>query len=431
MNPPLSPSDRLALIAVAGQFFVNGAMSASFIARAPQIRDRIRVTVDEFGALLTLAAVAGLLGSLLAGRIVDATTTRRVLQVGAVIMVLSLPLIGVARSPALWLCAMFAYLFVDTLVDIAMNLQGSWISARRHAPVMNRLHGLWSLGTLAGGLGAVAANAGGLSTFAHLALVAALMAVALVLVTRHLLTRDEDVHADATAAEPAATAPRRARLAPLVLLVLAGMFAVIAEATGGDWAAFRLTDDFGAAAAVGSLAFVAYTVGMTTMRFGGDWLQLRLGRRGLHRLSLALATAGFVLAALVPDPRAAVAGFALVGIGVATFMPKLYDDAARLPGRRGAGLGAMTAGIRIAHLVTPLVVGALAGTALGVGDAVAIFTLPAMVGLAIVTEWNERLLRRGTRAGAGEVADERGRAPSPVDPPRRSRPAAPEPRRPS
>ena len=180
----------------------------------------------------------------------------------------------------------------------------------------------------------------------------------------------------------------------MVLLVFAGMFAVVAEVTGGDWATFRLSDDFGATGAIASLAFVGYTVGMTVMRFGGDWLQLRLGRLGLHRLSIGLATAGFVLAALVPVEVLSLAGFGLVGLGVATFMPKLYDDAARLPGRRGAGLGAMTAGMRVAFLVTPVAVGAMAGTSLSVGEAIAIFTLPSMIGLAIVTEGSDRLLRR-------------------------------------
>ena len=149
----LSSRDRLALLAVAGQFFVNGAMTASFIARAPQIRDRLGVGVDEFGLLLTIASAFGLLGSLFAGRLIHAASTKGVLQAGAVVMVLSLLVIGAARSPAVWLIGMFTYVFVDVLVDISMNLQGSWISARRHAPVMNRLHGLWSLGTFAGGRG--------------------------------------------------------------------------------------------------------------------------------------------------------------------------------------------------------------------------------------------------------------------------------------
>ena len=174
MKPPsLSAHDRRALVAVAGQFFVNGAMTASFLARAPQIRDRIGVSVDEFGGLLTVAAVFGLLGSLVGGRVVHAASTRRILQAGAVAMILSLPVIGAARSPLVWLLAMFAYVFFDVLVDISMNLQGSWISARRHGPIMNRLHGLWSLGTFAGGLGAVAANAAGLTVFTHLGIVAA------------------------------------------------------------------------------------------------------------------------------------------------------------------------------------------------------------------------------------------------------------------
>lgn len=391
----LSVRDRRALAATAGQFFVNGAMTASFIARAPQIRDRIGVSVDRFGLMMTIAASLGVVASVVAGRIIHAASTRRVLLVGGIVMVLSLPVIGAARTPWVWLAGMLVYFAVDVLVDISMNLQGSWISARRHTPVMNRLHGLWSLGTLAGGLGAVAANAAALSPLTHLAIVATLMAVVLVFVTRNVLPADEVGHADVAPGEPSAIArTRRTPLTPIVLLVAAGMFAVVAEVTGGDWATFRLTDDFGAAGALASLAFVGYTVGMTAMRFGGDWLQLRLGRSGLHRLSLGLASAGFVLAALVPAAGASLAGFGLIGLGVATFMPKLYDDAARLPGRRGAGLGAMTAGMRIAFLVTPATVGAMAGTDLSVGQAIAIFTLPSMFGLAVVTEWSDRWLRR-------------------------------------
>src|SRR6195256_1067995 len=106
-RPDLSARDRRALLAVAGQFFVNGAMTASFIARAPQIRDRIGVEVDEFGLLLTVASMFGLLGSLVAGRLIHAVNTKRVLQAGAVVMVVSLLVIGAARSPAVWLIGMF------------------------------------------------------------------------------------------------------------------------------------------------------------------------------------------------------------------------------------------------------------------------------------------------------------------------------------
>ena len=178
------------------------------------------------------------------------------------------------------------------------------------------------------------------------------------------------------------------------------MFAVVIEMTGFDWSTFRLSDDFGATPAVASLAFAAGTFGMTAMRFGGDTLQMRLGRMTLHRISVGLAAIGLVAASLVPNEAVSIVGFLLLGLGVATFMPKIYDDAARLPGRRGAGLGAMTAGMRVAYLCTPVVVGGLAGTSLSVGDAIAIVTLPAIAGFAVVTEWNELLLRRRSRTSA-------------------------------
>lgn len=384
-------NDRRALAAVAGQFFVNGAMTASFVSRAPQIRNRLGVDIDQFGVLLTCAAVFGLVGSAFAGRIIHRGGTKQVLRTGAVVMVLTLPVMGFARTPWVWLVGMLFYAFLDVLVDISMNLQGSWISARRHMPVMNRLHGVWSLGTFVGGLGGVAANAAHMSPSTQLSIVAVLMAGALAFVTRSLLPDDSGAHED----EPAG--PRdtgRIRYAPVVLLMVGGMFAVLMEVTGGDWASFRMTDDFHAAAAIGSLAFVAFTIGMTSMRFAGDWLQHRFGHLVLHRMSVAIATVGFALATLVRIEAVPVVGFFLVGLGVATFMPKLYDDAARQPGRRGAALGAMTGGMRVAYLLTPIAVGGLAGTSLSVGAAIAIVTLPAAVGLAVVTESNSRLMRK-------------------------------------
>ena len=78
-------------------------------------------------------------------------------------MLVGLVIVGLASTPVVFLIGFSAILMADGVVDVAMNLQGSWLSARRHAPVMNRLHGLWSLGTVAGGLVAAQAAASGVS----------------------------------------------------------------------------------------------------------------------------------------------------------------------------------------------------------------------------------------------------------------------------
>lgn len=371
------------LIAVALQFFVNGALWASIAARLPEVRDRSGVTVAGLGIILTIGGAFGLIGSLLAGRIVEWLGTRRVLLVGNAGLVTAVTLVAWSTSPATLVVGLAIMSFADVLVDIAMNLQGSWISARRHTPVMNRLHGLWSLGTVAGGLGGAAAAAAGLALRAHVAVVVAVCLVLLVVVAGGLL-RVDDRHDDAS--EPASDLGRSgASLRPILMLALAGAFALVMEQTASDWAAFRLSDDFRAQAGLAGLAYVAFTGGMTLARFGGDSAQARLGRNGLHRVAVTLAATGLAVAALAPNRWLVLAGYMIAGIGIATFFPMIYDDAARLPGRRGAGLGAMTAGSRLAGFIAPSIVGSLAATTLSVGDAVAIVSLPCAAGFAVVT----------------------------------------------
>jgi hypothetical protein len=111
----------------------------------------------------------------------------------------------------------------------------------------------------------------------------------------------------------------------------------------------------------------------------------RFGGGRLLRASTVLAGAGLALATLVPSRSIVIVGFAAAGLGVATMIPKLYDDAAKMPGRAGSGLGALTAGVRAAALAVPVFVGVLAETALTIGAAIAIVALPAVAGFLVVT----------------------------------------------
>ena len=399
-------TDRRALRAVALQFFVNGAVIATFIPRLPEIRDRVGISVAVLGLLLTLAGACGLVSSAAVGPMVSRFGTRRVVIGGGVVLVASLPIIGWARTPLVLLGGLALLSTVDVLVDVAMNMQGSWLSGRRHAPVMNRLHGLWSLGTVAGGLIAARVAAAGVPVAVHLTATALALFVVLMVVGRGLLRVDEHpadrTGTDGDPAEPVRPPPaargRSSKLA-LTMFGLAGLFAVAMEATAGDWAAFRLTDDFGEPAGFAGLGFVAFTAGMTVGRLGGDWLQIRLGGDRLAALASATAAVGLVGAAFAPDPNVTLAAYLLTGLGVATFLPRLYDDAARYPGRPGAGLGALTGGSRLGILTAPFIVGAVAAGPATVGTATAVVTVPSIAGFVVAIA----VLHRGPRDSPNPV----------------------------
>ena len=379
MNAPVhDPAvDRRALLSVGVQFFANGATYATIIPRLPDIREQVDISIGTLGLVLTIASVASLIGSVSAGRITARLGSRRVLIYGATLSIAFLPVIGAATSPVVLAAALFGLLFFDIFIDVAMNVQGSALSARRHTPVMNRLHGLWSLGTVAGGLLTVVLLRAGVSTQVQLTAVAIVLIGSLLFVAPGLLRRDDAPEIDE---HGASSHQRLGRVSVAsMLLAVGGAMAMVIELSNGDWATFRLAEDLGAAPGVAGAAFLSFTAGMTIGRLGGDWVQVRVGPVQLIRIATAVMALGAVLAMLVPSPAVAIIGFLVGGLGTSVMFPQLYDRAARAPGPPGSGFAFMLVGQRGAGVVTPVAVGSLADTAaLSVGQAMAIVVLPAI-----------------------------------------------------
>ncbi|MFT6762120.1 MAG: fucose permease, partial [Candidatus Aldehydirespiratoraceae bacterium] len=249
-------------------------------------------------------------------------------------------------------------------------------------------------GTVVGGVAASQLAGLGVSLKVHL-LVVAVALLAVVLVVGSGLLREDEHHSsppdavDGMAAGTPGVAPvsipKRWLRGPLALFALAGGCSIVMELSSSDWAAFRLSDDFGATAGVAGLAYVAFTAGMTIGRFGGDSMLLRCGHQRVADIGIALTMIGLTVASFAPTQWIVTVGYLIAGLGVATQFPKLYDDAAKYPGRPGAGLGALTGGSRVALLFTPVLVGTLASSRLSIGAATAILTLPAAFGFLVIS----------------------------------------------
>ena len=382
--------DRRATVAIAVQFAVNGAFFASFLPRLPELRDELGVSTGSIGALLTAASAVGLVSSALVRPIIARFGTRLVLFAGGLILAAGLALLGQAGTWPAALAGLIALFLVDVFVDVAMNMQGSWLSARRHHPIMNRLHGLWSAGSVVGGL--VSARLAHTSLALHLGITAVVLAVLSSLVATQVLAVDEtheDLDADGTADSlgtgTAGSDRRRFAVSPLqASLFAAGLTAVLVEMTAIGWAAFRITDDLGGSAATAGVAYVAVVGGMTVGRFAGDHLAHRWGSDRLMRGSAVLAMAALLVAGFVGAQGVTVIAFAAAGLGIATLTPRLYDLAARAGRGSAAGLGVLTAGIRTASILAPASVAAVA-SATSVGLALALAGVVAGVGFLAAT----------------------------------------------
>ena len=419
-------SERRAIVAIGVQFFVNGAVVSSYLPRMPEVRDRLGITLAVLGLVSTLASAAALVSSMFSSRVIERIGTKRVLVYGATFNALMLPLIGYAGSAGALLAVFVLIASTDVTVDISMNLQGSWLSAQRKVSVMSRLHGLWSVGTIVGGLCASWFAAAEIELRYQLLGSTVVLLVMIGYVSRGVLPDDHPVVVAAHTApvpEPDDVGPDgpvsddvgpddvgpgdvgpgdvgpggpvsggvgvvasgKTGVKLLFAVGVASMFGAAMEVTSFDWAAFRLADDFGTTAGRAGLAFVVFVIGMAIGRLAGDSIQAIVGGQRLTWVSIGVTGAGLSAALLIDNQAAVLIGYLVAGLGQATLMPYLYDAAAKLPGRRGAGLGALAAGVRVSTLTTPVITGALASTSLSVGSAVAIVVLPSIVGFAAVT----------------------------------------------
>ncbi|MEM6985766.1 MAG: MFS transporter [Pseudomonadota bacterium] len=366
-----SGADNRALIAVAIHFVINGAVLASWLPRLPEIRDVLDVSLATVGQAIMLAGLAGFFASAVADRVIRAFGTRRVMIVGTALLVCCLP--GVALASSVWvLVFVLACLTAcDVLIDIAMNMQGSALSARRSTPVMNRLHAMWSVGTLLAGGIAAALAAQSVPLIWHLVGAAVVMLAALSWTAKHVLRADKAAAGDETAS--------RSIGRTMWLFALIGGAAIVPEMTATDWASFRLHDDLGVALGPASMGFVAFTGCMVGARLFGDFVQQRFGPTQTLNGACVIALFGCLLAALVPNPIVSCVGFGLSGIGISVLFPAIYDSAAQHPVRPGAALGAMSAGMRLGAVFTPFAVGSLADLGGNVGVAMVAVVLPALV----------------------------------------------------
>ena len=100
---------------------------------------------------------------------------------------------------------------------------------------------------------------------------------------------------------------------------------------------------------------------MAVGRFGGDWVRARMSGTKLMRLSGVLGAAGMALALAVPSPSVALAGFALVGLGLSNVVPVLFSAASQVPGVSSAhGIAAVSGVGYLGMMAGPPLIGLIA-----------------------------------------------------------------------
>ncbi|GGG85398.1 putative transporter y4wD [Salipiger pallidus] len=310
--------------AVAAAFALNGILLGCWASRIPAVVSDLELSESALGVLLLFMGVGALVSFPVAGRLSDHFGAVRVARWIAAACLLSIVLVGLSGTTALMAGALLFFGMCHGAMDVTMNSWASEVERHMARPVMSSFHAMWSLGAGLGAAGGYLATSTETGVALHFTL-AALVTGAVFgpfLALRWSSVIRRSVRTGAVFALPRG---------PLIAVGVVALGSGLGEGAVTDWSAVFLRDALGADESRATLGFAVFSVTMVAMRLCAGPMIERLGPVTVARTGGIVAAAGYLLCVLTPAPWVGLAGFMLVGVGLAAVVPMAFSRAANDP----------------------------------------------------------------------------------------------------
>lgn len=361
-------------------FFICGIGHGTWAPRLAEIKEKIGASDGQLGLSLLMLGIGALIAMPLTGGLVDRIGSRGMSTIAALAHGLTFPLMAFAWDWISLGCAMLLYGVAIGSLDVAMNVQATELEERYGRPIMSSFHGIYSVGDMAGALGAGLAATLALGLGSHFFIAALILLLAGVGGCR-LMTANRTAEKGSGDKAPAFIRPNGV----LLLIGLIAFTALLAEGSVGDWSAIYLSDHQGADTRTAAIALTVFALAMAIMRFLGDRLVARFGPFAMLRISGSLAATGLTVTLLTDAPMIAIVGYGVAGLGIAVLFPVALSVASKFSGMStGASVAAVATLGYGGFLVGPPLIGLLADQ---IGLPLALGVVVALVATILPLAW--------------------------------------------
>lgn len=324
-------------------FALDGFLFAGWVVRIPAIKQQTGASDGALGLALLGVSAGAVATMTLTGRLCGRFGSHPVTVAAALLMSLGIALPPLTRSPLALGLVLLVFGAAYGGLNVAMNSAAVDLVAALRRPVMPSFHAAFSVGGMLGaGLGALLA--GRLSVTAHLLLLTATGLIAGAAAGRVLLAHTpprrkgptshrRSAPVDTQTASEGRGKPRERRLVTVFGLI--ALCTAYGEGALADWGALHLRQDLAAPAGLAALGYSVFALAMTLGRLSGTALLERLGQTRLLVAGGTTAALGMLLGSLAPSVWAALAGFAITGLGLANIFPVAVGRAGELAGPGG------------------------------------------------------------------------------------------------
>ncbi len=382
---------RRAQWAVAALFLVNGAAVGSWVPHIPERARALGLNPAQLGSVLLAAGIGAVCAMPLSGPMLRKFGSRTVAVAAGLLFPALLSVAVLLPSVRQLVGVLFLTGLSAAAQDVAMNAHGILVEALLRKRTISLFHAMFSVGCFAGaGINSALMEQGFRNAVLVPAFGAALLVLVLAVSPWMLPKRLEDTH-HAKDQPPARVQNKGLRLPDprLLLLGVLCFSTMVSEGAMSDWSALLLRNMRHLGDGTSGYGYTCFAGTMVLGRFTGDAVVGRLGEQPALRLGGLVSAAGLLMVLLLHPFGLMLAGFALVGIGLANASPVLYRTAATVPGcAPGEGLSTAVGVGYAGLLVGPPLLGFL-GHAAGLPS---IFW--ALLGLSLTLSVASPLIRR-------------------------------------
>ncbi|GGS74079.1 MFS transporter [Streptomyces cinerochromogenes] len=327
--------------AITAFFTLDGFLFAGWVVRIPDIKHQTHASAGALGLALLGVSAGAVLTMTLTGRLCRRYGSHPVTVVCMVVLALSVALPPLTRSAPVLGAVLLLFGAAYGGVNVAFNSAAVDLVAALRKPIMPSFHAAFSLGGMVGaGLGGLVA--GVLSPARHLLALSVIGLLVTAVAGRILLRHEPPVPPERTPA-PGAEQGGGAAGSPggrglVVVLGLVALCTAYGEGAMADWGALHLQQDLAASPGTAAAGYACFALAMTVGRLTGSALLGRLGRARTVIAGGTVAAAGMLLGSLAPSVGAALAGFAVTGLGLANLFPVAVERAGALAGPSGVAV---------------------------------------------------------------------------------------------
>jgi MFS family permease len=296
-------------------FFLFALSLGALLARLPDVQQSLGLDKAQLGLMLIGMAIGSLVSLSVGAQWVDRMGARLTAIVTVLGTTFCYALIPWLPNAYLVFATLFVAGILAGLLEINLNLEADRIEAQINKRVMNRAHGMWSLGFFVTALLGAGIRQAGVPVTVHTGAAFVLVAIACLILLPGMTNAPHRPDA-----KPHEEGEHRIALPNwgLLPLCIIGIAAFLIEGTGVDWSVIYMRDAFAVEPLIAGLSLTAFRP------------------RAVATTLLSVAALGSLLIGIAPHPYVAIVGFGMIGVGCSCVYPLAVSAAAQRTDRPSA-----------------------------------------------------------------------------------------------